>query len=89
MRTGIGHFVNEEYNNAANIPYIHDNKKRPIGHIANPRNQFKSRNTFKRISDYIYYKISTVVQEKNLKFRECISVILLLSTNMKRCGLSI
>ena len=38
--------------------------KRPMGHIAHLRNQFKSMNTFKRSYDYIYYKNGQVVQEE-------------------------
>ena len=59
-----------------------------MGHIAHLRNQFKSMNTFERSYDNIY-KIGTVVQEKIFKFQKCTFAILLLSPNVKRCGLSI
>ena len=63
--------------------------KRPMGQIANLRNQFKSMNTFARSYDYTYYKTGPVVQEKKIfKFREYTFAILLLSLNVKRCGLS-
>ena len=41
--------------------------KRPMGHIAYMRNQFKSMNTFEKGYDYIHYKIGPVVQEEKLK----------------------
>ena len=37
----------------------------------------------------VYYKIGPVVQEKILKIGECTFEILLLSLNIKKCGLSI
>ena len=40
--------------------------KRPMGHNAHPRNQFKSMNTFERSFYYIYYKIGPVVQEEKI-----------------------
>ena len=40
--------------------------KRPMGHIAHMRNQFKSTNTFEQSYDYIYYKIGPLVQEKKI-----------------------
>ena len=64
--------------------------KRPMGLIAHLRNQFKSMNTFERSNDYICYKIGPVVlEEKIFIFRESSFAILLLSPNVKRCGLSI
>ena len=61
-----------------------------MGHIAHLNNQFKSMNTFEQIIDYIFYKIGPVVQEEEIfKFRESTFAILLLSPNVKRCGLSI
>ena len=60
-----------------------------MGHIAHLRNQFKS-NTFERTYDYLYYKTGPVVQEEKIfKFCESTFAILLLSPNVKRCGLSI
>ena len=51
--------------------------KRPISHIAHPRNQFKSMNTFERSYDYLYFKIGPVAQEEKIfKFRECTFAIL-------------
>ena len=45
--------------------------KRPTGIITQPRNQFKSLNTFERSHDYIYYKTGPVVQEEKIyKFRK-------------------
>ena len=41
--------------------------KRPTGIITQPRNQFKSLNTFERSHDYIYNKTGPVVQEKIFK----------------------
>ena len=39
------------------VTMLHVNiNKRPIGYIAQVRNQFKSMNTFERSFDYIYYK---------------------------------
>ena len=38
--------------------------KRPMGHIAQLRNQFKSMNTFERRYDYLYHRTGPVVQEK-------------------------
>ena len=62
--------------------------KRPMGHIAHLRNQFKSMNTFEQSYDNIYYKTGPVVQEKKIfQFHECTFTILLLSPNVKRCGL--
>ena len=66
--------------------------KRPMGHIAHRRNQVKSMNTFERSYDYIYiyYKTGLVVNQKKIfKFRAYTFAILLLSPNVKRCGLSI
>ena len=63
--------------------------KRPMGHIAHLRNQFKSMNTFEQSYDHIYYESGPVVQEKIFKFRENTFAILLLSPNVKRSGLSI
>ena len=40
--------------------------KRPMGHIAHLRYQFKSINTFERSYDHIYYKIGQVVQEEKI-----------------------
>ena len=61
-----------------------------MGNTAHLRNQYKSMNTFERSYEYIYYKIGPVVQEeKNFKFGECTFAILLLSPNVKRCGLFI
>ena len=61
-----------------------------MGHIAQLRNQFKSMNTFERSYDYIYYKTGPVVQEEEIFiFLESIFAILLLSSNVKRCALSI
>ena len=58
--------------------------------MTNLRNQFKSMNIFEQSYDYIYYKTGPVVQEENfLKFCESTFAILLLSPNVKRCGLSI
>ena len=42
------------------------NNKRPMGHIAHLRNQYKSMNTFDRSSDYIDYKTGPVVQCKKV-----------------------
>ena len=57
---------------AFNIKELYTFNKRPMGHIAHLRNQFKSMNTFERSYDYIYYKIGPVVQEEKIfKFREC------------------
>ena len=61
-----------------------------MGHIAHLRNQFKSMNTLEWSSDHIYYKTCPVVQEEKIfKFCENTFAILLLSPNVKRCGLSI
>ena len=61
-----------------------------MDHIAYLRNHFKSRNTFERSYNYIYYKIGQVVQEEKIfKFCECPFAILLLSPSIKKCGLSI
>ena len=61
-----------------------------MGLIAHLRNHFKSMNTFERSNDYICYKIGPVVlDEKIFIFRESSFAILLLSPNVKRCGLSI
>ena len=61
-----------------------------MGHMAHVRNQFKSMNIFERSYDYIYYKTGPVVQEEKIfKFRESTFAILLLSPNVKSCGLSI
>ena len=71
-------------------PQLPKNKtnKRPMGHIAHLRNQFKSMNTFERSYDNMYYKTGTVVQEeKILKFRECTFAILSSFSHVKRCGL--
>ena len=46
-------------------PLLNKNK-RPMGHIAHLRNQFKSMNTSKRSYDYIHYKIGPVVQEEKM-----------------------
>ena len=43
-----------------------DWNKRPMGHIAHLRNQFKSMNTFARSNDYIHYKIGLVIQEEKI-----------------------
>ena len=51
--------------------------KRTMGHIAQLRNQFKSMNISKRSSDYIYYNLGTVVQEKIFKLHECIFAVVL------------
>ena len=57
--------------------------KRPSGHIAHLKNQFKSMNSIERSCDYIYYKIGPVVQEEKIfKFRECTFAMLLLSPNV-------
>ena len=40
--------------------------KRRIGHIAHPRNQFKSMNTLKQSCDNKYYKIDPVDQEEEI-----------------------
>ena len=61
-----------------------------MGHIAHLRNQFKSMNTLEWSSDHIYHKTCPVVQEEKIfKFCENTFAILLLSPNVKRCGLSI
>ena len=60
-----------------------------MGHIAHLINQFELMNTFDQSYDYIYYKIDSVVQEENFKFRECTFANLLLSPNVKRRGLFI
>ena len=58
--------------------------KRPMGHIAHLRNQFKTMKRLERSYDYIYNKISPVVQEeKTFKFRECTFAICLLSPDVK------
>ena len=68
----------------------HKQQSQQEGHIAHLRNQFKSMNTFERSYDYIYYKIGPVVQEEKIfKCCDCTFSILLLSPNVKRCGLSI
>ena len=54
-----------------------------MGHIANPRNQFKLMNTFERSYDYIYYKTGPVVMEI-FKFRKYTFAILLFSPDVKR-----
>ena len=73
------------------VQYLEESKsynKRPMGHIAHMKNQFKSMNTFEQNYDYIYYKTGPVVQEEEIfKFRECTFAILLLSPNVKRFGL--
>ena len=71
-----------------NAHYMAKINKRPMGHITHLKNHVKSMNTFERSYDYIYYKIGSVVQEEIFKFRECTFAILL-SPNVKRCGLSI
>ena len=54
------------------------------------RNQFKSVNTFEQSYDHIYYKTGPIVQEEEIfKFCENTFAILLLSPDVKRCGLSI
>ena len=55
-----------------------------MDHIAHLKNQFKSMNTFEQSFDYmytcIYHKIGPeILEEKILKFCECIFAILLLS----------
>ena len=61
-----------------------------MGYIAHLRNQFKSMNTFELSYDYIYYKTGPVVREEKIfKCRESPFAILLLSPNVKKCGLSI
>ena len=61
-----------------------------MSHIAHLWNQFESMKTFEWNYDYIYYKIGPVVQaEEIFKFCECTFAILLVSPNIKRCGLSI
>ena len=60
-----------------------------MGHIAHLTHQVKSMNKFERSYDYIYYKTGPVVQEEIFKFRESTFTILLLSPNVKKCGLSI
>ena len=61
--------------------------KRPMGHIAHP---IKSVNTFEQSYDHIYNKTGPVVQEEKIfKFHENTFAMLLLSPNVKRCGLSI
>ena len=60
-----------------------------MGHITHLRNQLKSVNTFEQSYDHIYYKTGPVVQEEIFKFRVSTFTSLLLSPNVKRCGLSI
>ena len=69
---------------------LHIINKRPMGHMAHLRNQFKSMNTNEQSYDYIYYKIGPVVREEKIfKFHECTFSISLIPTYVKRCHLSI
>ena len=63
-----------------------------MGHIAHPRNQSKSMNKFEASYDflYVFYQINPVVQEGEIfKFPECVLAISSLSSDVKRCCLSI
>ena len=80
----------EQVKNNKKKKRLYLNNKRSMSHIAHLRNQFKSMNTFERSYEFIYYKNGPVVQEeKTFKFCECTFAILLLSPNVKKCGLSI
>ena len=67
--------------------------KRPMGHIAHLRNQFKSMNTFERSYDYIYKCITKFAQWfRRRKIFNIVNVLLQFCYNLpilKRCGLSI
>ena len=52
--------------NVSSCCFFFIQNKRPMGHIAHLRNQFKSINTFELSYDYIYYKTVPVVQEENI-----------------------